>query len=263
MERIFFMKKVIIGLIVFLLAPMSFFIVSEMDTLATALTFLGKDEEGKQPRMPGVISHRTPEERAKRVEEIRARIRQNLIVTPVEARDALVEYLFVRFAEIFQPLADSVGQAAARINPRLGELVKRLPGTVSEASLLIYTLLKDIFKKEYFTHLKQLNDPVRCLFAKPAERALLSDAEGNSICKDETLKTALLEVLDKGRAVLEPFAKALIVGGKIGNQEVKGLIEVGAGTIDPKLGDEVAMLRPIFALILELPGQLREAAAQE
>ena len=274
------MKKRVLGLGMILILPICFIFSRDVsiDELAGAFAVVAPTEkpDGKEapekpaekpaekPKETTVISHSTKEQRDKRVQELREKIKNNLVTTPQEARDTLVEYLLVRFTELFTPLAEMVADAvkAANMDPKLVEVVRRLPGATSEAGLVIYTLFKEVFKKEYIAAIKALRDPVLCLFAKPGARMGLTDKEGAQICKDATLKTALLEVLEKGRPVLEPFVKAMVLGGKVGDQDVKGLVQIGLGTIDTKLGDEMGTLRPIFSLILDLPGQLKSSISE-
>lgn len=252
------MKKMITGLSIFIVVITSFFLFN-MSEFASALK--ATQSNGQEKEMEhGALHVRSPEERAQHLERLRAQVRNNLTkdLTPHEAKDVLIDYLLNSFADIFQGLANEVGNAIELTAhgdeniKRAANIIRKMPQAAADAGFIVWRLIGEIINKQYLAELQKIRTPIDCLFATKGNRQTLDK------CADyRTLKQALFGVLDQARTVLLPFAKAMILGTQYGDRMIKGLLPMGVSIIEPSLEKNMNEVTTVVNTLLNLSEQLK------
>ena len=172
----------------------------------------------------------TPEQRAKRIAELRAHVAQSEVkLPPEELRQAFFEYILIQCADLFQGLADALGDGVTKISgdPRAGAAVKRLPAALADGVYLTSYLIKAMANKEYFDALKSLHSALNCLLQKSARQT-------SACAAYSSLPKALSGVFEYAPKVVMPIAQVSILGIKVGDRNIKGLIPLGIAVVAPE-----------------------------
>lgn len=211
-------------------------------------------DKKKAPILSGFL---TPEQRARRLKDIRANIKDtNLKMTQAEAKDALVEYLLLRFAELFQELANILGDAVAKAanNKDAGDAVRRLPGAFVDGFYLTAHLIKTMYNAEYLRALKSIQQSINCLLKK-------SERSGTACEQMHTVDKALSSVLSQASKFLLPIAQGLVLGVTIDQRKVKGILPLGVSVIAPNspVEKELSTITDLVNNFLSLTDQLNSA----
>lgn len=188
-----------------------------------------------------------------RLARLRRNIKNNLEMTPEEAKDQLIEYLLLRFTELFQELANILGDAVAKIanNKNAGEAVKRLPNALFDGFLLTAHLIKTMNNRQYAESLKHILQSTKCLFNK-------SERSGATCVNTPTVNAALVDLLSKASNFLLPIAQALVLGVEVGDRSVKGILPLSVSVIAPEspLEKELEVITQLVNNFLNLTDQL-------
>lgn len=204
-------------------------------------------------------------ERKKRTEKLRAKLKSNVQLAPQEARDAMVHYLTDRFVEMFQGFADILGDAVKKTNSpnaaAAGEAVKRLPATFAGGFFLTYNLLRELATPIYWNHLKDLRKALNCMMHK-------SERLGSKCDLYPTMKDSLDGVFTHLKPFLLPFAKALFLGVEVAELDgdttrIKGWVPLGIGVVAPGSAAErdLGAIVELVNIILNFGDQFKELTA--
>lgn len=217
--------------------------------------------EGKPIVIPPTTKF-SAQARAKRVEAMRKKLQDNIVMTPQEVRDTMVLYLADRFVELFQGLADILGEAVKKAGgphaQAVGESVKRLPDAFANGFLLTYNLIHEVGTAAYRDQLKAVRKPLLCLLNK-------EERSGFNCREYATVSKSLQGVFDHLKAFLLPLAKVLFLGVEMKDpggayHKVRGWIPVGVGIVAPDSDAEkdINVIADLVNIMLNFSDQYRD-----
>jgi hypothetical protein len=223
--------------------------------LSLTPTMMQSEEKKTQQVLPGDQSRQAMLK--ERIENIRQQIKDNELVAPTQAQDALVTYLVTQFELLFSNLADRVADVVRNIlkDESAAVAIKKLPGALADGALLSYYLIAETIsskdaREKYLKHLVKVRNATKCLLAK-----------NGALCDDmPTQKEALIQLLANLGPFIKPLAAAIAVGIKTPDgRKIEGMVVQATNIIAPQLTPDVKVITELFELIINFAEQAKTA----